>query len=178
MKVFFIRHSEPDYSKVASPSYFGFARDFAPLTDRGIEIAKQCSANINLFKGAEILVSSPYTRALQTAAYLVQNRDIPFEVAVGLHEWRPDVTGLELGTAEQSKQAYKEFLEHDGKLFDGASFKYEEREHVKQRVSNVLDSYKERGFNSIAVVCHQVVIKQFIDIDTDIDFCQSFIYNY
>lgn len=63
-------------------------------------------------------------------------------------------------------------------MFDGATLLYEGASQVKDRVSKVLDSYKERGFDSIAVVCHQVVIKQFVDIKSEIGYCQTCIYEY
>lgn len=37
-------------------------------------------------------VSSPYTRALQTAAIISQKTNIDITVEMDLHEWMPDLT--------------------------------------------------------------------------------------
>lgn len=43
-------------------------------------------------KGADIILASPYTRTLQTAAIISKNTGIPIEVETDLLEWMPDLT--------------------------------------------------------------------------------------
>ena len=42
-------------------------------------------------QGAQLIVSSPYTRALQTASIISRAVDIPLQVEMELHEWLPDL---------------------------------------------------------------------------------------
>ena len=72
MKIVFIRHGEPDFSEVDSRGFIGQGRDFAPLTKNGINQAEKVSKN-PLLNNAQIIISSPYTRALQTAAIISKN---------------------------------------------------------------------------------------------------------
>ena len=63
---YLIRHGEPIYDNMLEKGFWGFGRDFAPLSEKGIEQAEITAKDIRL-KSAEIIVSSPYTRAMQTA---------------------------------------------------------------------------------------------------------------
>ena len=95
MKVYLIRHSEPTYEQVTTAGLTGFGRELGSLTDRGIMLAQQC-AQQPLFAQVQLILSSPYTRALQTALEIVRFNDIPLKVELGLHEWLPDDTGVGL----------------------------------------------------------------------------------
>lgn len=89
MKVIFIRHGEPNYLPCDERGFIGQGRDLAPLTDEGIQQAENVAKN-SILSGSEIIVSSPYTRALQTAAIISRNTGLEIKVKVDLHEWRPD----------------------------------------------------------------------------------------
>ena len=91
VKIVFMRHSEPDYSFVTARKYIGHGLDLGQLTENGIQLAEKVSFD-NRLSGAEIIVSSPYTRALQTAAILSKNRQLDIKVELDLHEWMPDLT--------------------------------------------------------------------------------------
>ena len=73
MAIFYlIRHGEADYSNLQKYNFYGFGRDFAPLTPNGIIQAEHASRDSRL-KSADIIISSPYTRALQTAQIISKN---------------------------------------------------------------------------------------------------------
>lgn len=91
MELILIRHGQPDYSEVTERKYIGHGRDLAKLTELGKEQAEKVSRDERL-KGAEIILSSPYTRALQTAAIISRNTGIQIEVETDLIEWMPDLT--------------------------------------------------------------------------------------
>ena len=38
-------------------------------------------------EGVEIIISSPYTRAMQSATIISKNRKLDIRVEIGLHEW-------------------------------------------------------------------------------------------
>ena len=75
MEIVFIRHGEPDKTEVDKRGFIGQGRDLAPLTELGVEQAEKVSSD-PLLKGAQVIVSSPYTRALQTAAIISKNNAI------------------------------------------------------------------------------------------------------
>ena len=56
----------------------------APLTDEGVQQAELASKN-EILKGSDLIVLSPYTRALQTASIISK-------VEIDLHEFIPDKT--------------------------------------------------------------------------------------
>jgi len=63
MKIVFIRHGEPDKTLVDERGFIGQGRDMAPLSELGVKQAEE-AARSSLLKGGQIIVSSPYTRAL------------------------------------------------------------------------------------------------------------------
>jgi Fructose-2,6-bisphosphatase len=92
MKIYLIRHSEPDFSQVDAAGYTGLARDLTRLTPKGIEIADK-TAQSPIFNEVQMLLVSPYTRTMQTAQEILKYHQIPTQVELLLHEWRPDKSG-------------------------------------------------------------------------------------
>ncbi|EQB87662.1 hypothetical protein M918_08185 [Clostridium sp. BL8] len=90
-KLILIRHGEPDYSDVTERNFKGHGRDLGHLTPAGIEQAKAVAKDERL-KGASIIVSSPYTRALQTAAIISKETSLDISIELDIHEWLPDLT--------------------------------------------------------------------------------------
>ena len=86
---YLIRHGEPVYDHLLENGFWGFGRDFAPFSEKGKEQAEMTAKDIRL-KSADIMVSSPYTRALQTAQIISRETGIRVEVELDLHEWIPD----------------------------------------------------------------------------------------
>lgn len=74
MRVVFIRHGEPDKTHVDLRGFSGQGRDMAPLSEQGIAQAQKVSY-ASILEGSELIVSSPYTRALQTAAIISKTQD-------------------------------------------------------------------------------------------------------
>ena len=68
-KFYLIRHGEPDYTYGDNHGYIGQGHDFAPLNIEKIEEVVETSKDKRL-KEAQIIISSPYTRALQTASII------------------------------------------------------------------------------------------------------------
>ena len=163
MKIIFIRHGEPDYSLLEEAGYTGFGLDLAPLSAAGRRMATEAAAN-PLLKQAEILISSSVTRALETASYLIRDRQLPLFVEPFLHEWQV----YESGT-EKFEQARKLFFENNGSLPAGSPVRYETAEQMKARFFHTLGKY--RDYETVALVAHRMLIRQFVP-DEQIDFCQ------
>src|SRR4051812_3065826 len=90
-KIVLMRHSQQDYSHVFQRNYIGHGIDLAQLTEDGIVLAEKASFD-NRLDNAEIIVSSPYTRALQTAAIISKNRQLDIKIELDLHEWMCDLS--------------------------------------------------------------------------------------
>ena len=163
MKIIFIRHGEPDYSLLEEAGYTGFGLDLAPLSAAGRRMATEAAAN-PLLEQAEILISSSVTRALETASYLIRDRQLPLFVEPLLHEWQV----YESGT-EKFEQARKLFFENNGSLPAGSPVRYETAEQMKARFFSALSKY--RDYETVALVAHRMLIRQFVP-DEIIDFCQ------
>ncbi|MCL2573055.1 MAG: phosphoglycerate mutase family protein [Defluviitaleaceae bacterium] len=106
MKMVYMRHSEPAYPNFEEMGLIGFGRDLASLTPKGIEIADKAAKN-PMLDGADIIVSSPLTRALQTAGIIARHTDLPLEVELGFIERRVDLS-QKLNHAER-ESLYKDY---------------------------------------------------------------------
>ena len=101
MKIVFIRHGDPDKSYVDEKGFIGQGRDLAPLSELGMKQANEISYNQALVYG-QIILTSPYTRALQTAAIISRNTGLEIKVEVDLHEFIPDKTFRVKGEEENA----------------------------------------------------------------------------
>jgi broad specificity phosphatase PhoE len=82
-----MRHGETDWSLVNALRLPGVANDLAPLTARGRAEAGAAAEEVQY----DLVVSSPMTRALQTAA-TIAGMGSDLEVNFDLREWLPDST--------------------------------------------------------------------------------------
>ena len=138
---YLVRHGEPVYDHMLENGFFGFGRDFAPLSEKGKEQAEITAKDVRL-KGAEFIVSSPYTRALQTAQIISRETGLRVEVDIDLHEWIPDEDNL-YTTSEESFELAHEFTRYNGEYPQGRKFKWETVSHMRQRMRRVADKYAD-----------------------------------
>ena len=150
--VYIVRHAELDYSLSSQYGFWGFGKNFAPLAKEGIEKAEETSRDPRL-KSAQFIISSPYTRALQTAQIISKNTGIEVAVEVGLHEWLADTTN----NVKNPVNSAKEFREYKGVHPKGAECCWEELEHMRRRMRAVLDKYSH--LDKIIVVGHEMSLK-------------------
>ena len=68
-KYILVRHGQPTYEEVINLGFKGHGIALAPLTERGIEEVKKTIKN-KIFEDSDILISSPYPRAMQTASII------------------------------------------------------------------------------------------------------------
>lgn len=165
-KIVFMRHSEPDYSFVEGKKYIGHGIDLAQLTENGIRIAENSSLDSRL-NSADIIVSSPYTRALQTAAIISKNRQLDMKIELDLHEWIPDLS-FQYSSKEQASKANRLCIEHKGICPNDSEIKFENLEDVFIRAKKALLKYS--NYRKIIVVTHGIVIRQFC-FEPNIPFC-------
>ena len=177
MKIILMRHSEPDYSDAFERNYVGQGIDLGQLTENGIQIAEKASLDSRL-DNAELIVSSPYTRALQTAAIVSKNRKLDIKVEIDLHEWIPDYS-FKYTSFDECQKAIDLLKENNGLRPDNSPINYETIDELFTRAKNALLKYTD--YNKIIVVAHGMVISRFIPPEEipycgmyEIDFDKSF----
>jgi len=177
-KIVFMRHSEPDYTFVNERKYIGHGKDLSQLTELGIQIAEKASFDSRL-DNAEIIISSPYTRALQTAAIISKNRQLNIKIEIDLHEWMPDLT-FQYSTVHEAVRAAELCTEHKGICPADSEMKFESLESVFNRAKRAILRYPE--YKKIIVVTHGMVMRRFVFEPlipfcgiSEIDFDESFV---
>lgn len=157
-KFILIRHGKPDYNFVEEKGFKGHGCDLAFLSDEGIKQAKRLSKD-KLLDGADILLSSPYTRCIQTASIISNQINIPIIGEVNLHEWLPDLT-YNYNTSDLVKinyvRAVNDYL--NGEI---TSSDYESIYSVQIRALKVLKKYLL--YNKVLVVTHGGVMFSLTD---------------
>lgn len=152
-KFIFIRHGRPDYKPIdhlASTFQLG---SLAFLSDLGIEQAKQVARNSEL-KDAQLILSSPYTRALHTATFISNEIGIPIQGELELHEWIPDLEYRNQSNQQlhdcfnQARQDFIQGIECEAS--------YESMRCVRRRVLTVLKKYL--NYQKVIVVAHEGVM--------------------
>lgn len=155
MKVIVIRHGERDYEPCYARGFIGQGLELAPLTKNGVKQAEEAARN-ELITGSEIIVSSPYTRCMQTAAIISRIRNIPLTVEVDLHEWIPDLSFQ--NKKGEGKKLGEDFSKNKGKYPKGETRKWESIEMMEKRLFGVLSKYT--NYRKILIVTHGMLMHQ------------------
>lgn len=152
---YLIRHGEPDYSQLTEAGFWGFGRAFAPLSELGIQQAESMAQDERL-RTAEIIVSSPYTRALQTAGILSRETGLPIAVEVDLHEWIPDKTNKNR-TSEEASMLKNEFVKYKGIYPPDTQMRWETVEEMRMRMQRVANKYA--NYKKVIFVGHGMAFR-------------------
>ncbi len=164
-KVILIRHGEPRYDEVQMRGFLGMGYELGKLTERG-EKQAEMRAKDPLLQGATLILSSPYTRALQTAAIISRITQIPLTVETDLHEWMPDTT---FKLDFDIPQAFEEYVKHHGLHFPNRQYPWETYPDLQKRVYQTLQKYTHH--QKMIVVCHGVVMSALTRFDDIIEHC-------
>lgn len=156
---YMVRHGEPDWLANEKYKFKGHGRDLVPLTNKGRNQAKD-TAIVLKNKKAEVIIVSPYTRSMQTAAILSKELGLEMIVEVDLREWQPDLT-YEYQTYEEFIQLCEEYEKYKGEYPIGDKKKWETKTILKSRVDEVLKRYL--NYKEVIVVAHEMVIKTQVD---------------
>ena len=79
---YFVRHGKTDYSQKNTMFYQGWGTQLAPLSETGVAQIERTAQDERL-RGAELILSSPYTRAVHTAAILSRALGAPIAIDTG-----------------------------------------------------------------------------------------------
>ena len=105
---YLIRHGKPDYTYGDTHGFIGQGHDLAPLQKDKIKDVIETSKDIRL-KNAQIIVSSPYTRALQTASIISKETGLDIVVEPDIREWQPDLT-YQYKNSEEMHEYYNDYI--------------------------------------------------------------------
>ncbi|GAA1583125.1 histidine phosphatase family protein [Kribbella sancticallisti] len=156
-QIYLVRHGEPDYAPVDSRGWPGMAADAAPLTPDG---AKQAEAVADLLSGigATYLVSSPFTRALHSAAIIGHRLALGVRVDYDLRDWLPDHTGSWRGVADV-RAAQAELDAYGGEWPEGIARPWEPLSGVRERAMAALARHTASTDGPVLVITHSMVIR-------------------
>ena len=152
---YLIRHGEPDYGNMLEKGFYGFGRSFAPLSETGFKQAEKTAKDKRL-KTAELIVSSPYTRALQTAAIISRETGLKINVEIDLHEWQVDKTN-QITTSEEVVALTKEFNDNKGTYPKDQQLRWETLDEMRNRIQRVADKYA--NYNKVILVGHDMAFR-------------------
>lgn len=156
MAIFYlIRHGKTDYSERNSKIYQGFGVNLAPLSAEGIEEIRHTSKDKRLWD-ASIILSSPYTRAVQTAAILSKELQIDIIIETNLHEWMANKNYV-YEDDEIAEKNYHEFVKNNGVYPNNKDLEWEDVLTIRNRVLPVFNKYKQ--YSKVIVACHGMLIQ-------------------
>jgi uncharacterized phosphatase len=151
---YLVRHGETKWQLASERGLRGWGNDLVPLTSAGIRQIEQVAATLRPI-GIQLVLASPMTRALQSAAILSRLLDLPLTVEFDLHEWVPDQT-FTWDTAAVVDAAFAELTELGGEWPPGERRAWEPLSRIRQRMLGVLQRYAH--LDHVAVVSHGVAI--------------------
>ncbi len=158
MEIVFVRHGVPDYKLSDERKMTQLEKDYAPITRECIPFIKSQS-ELSVFSGADIMISSPYTRALQTAEIINRSHGLELFVEHDLREWIADLSGgfIELVERDRRWNEYRYSLK-SGKSINNTA--YETADSLKSRVVSVLERYQD--FKKVVIVAHFNVLESLL----------------
>lgn len=157
--IYLLRHAEPDYEPVRERRWPGSMADLAPLSGRGIQEASEAAQQLAEV-GAVRLISSPFTRTIQTASIVACRVGLVTEVEFDLHEWLPDNTFGWQDHAEV-RVFLADFERAGGEWPADQQRPWEPLSAVRQRATAVLRRAAAgiAGDGSLIAVTHEMVIR-------------------
>ena len=162
MTIFYlIRHGEPAWDINEKYKLKGHGRDLVQLTQIGIEQVNKTSKEERL-KNAQIILSSPYTRALQTAAILSKELQLEIQVEFDLREWQPDLT-FQFDSMERLNELVNEFNKHNGEYPEEETRLWESKSMMKARVEEVLNRYL--NYDYVIAVGHGMIFRTQCEVE-------------
>ena len=152
---YLIRHGKTDYSEINTKIYQGFGSNLARLSELGIRQIRETAGDPRL-RGADLILASPYTRALQTAAILSRELGAEIVVETDLHEWLANKYYV-YEDDETAERAYLEYEACGGVYPAGEERAWEDAASIRARVLPVLRKYARYG--KVIVAGHGMMIR-------------------
>lgn len=157
MQMVLIRHGEPDRAACQQRNFLGQGYELAPLTPKGVQQARQVACD-PLLAGAQVIICSPYTRALQTAAEISRITGLEIRVEMDLRELEKDVRHA-ARTLKEMDALHQDFLRCKGEHPNGQSYCWESISQLSERIVPIFEKYQ--CYEKVVVVTHGGVIRRF-----------------
>lgn len=155
MTIFYlIRHGETDYSRNDALIFNGVGKDYAPLTLKGRKQVLSAAAD-SRFSNCNLIISSPYTRALESAAILSRELDLELMVEPTLFEWMADKQSRYFVENEEETRI-GEYNRLNGEYPEGEDRGWEDNTMMKNRIMEVMERYLT--YDKVIIVCHGMLI--------------------
>lgn len=158
MKLVFIRHGEPEFiaRQHYFPKYEGRRYDLLHLTTRG---RQQVEARITELRGfnPNLILSSPYTRALHTAAIVSRAMNLEIVIEPELHDWLPLKDSSAKVSADLIEQKAREFLAFKTTGLLPEDRTWETEDEMRQRTNRIFKRYEH--LPTVIVSTHEAVIR-------------------
>src|SRR5437016_4773143 len=90
---YLVRHGEAQWSIASERKLRGWGNDLVPLTADGVRQIEYLGTRLRR-EACQVIICSPMTRCLHSAAILTRMLDMPLHVEFDLHEWVSD-TGFD-----------------------------------------------------------------------------------
>lgn len=162
-----IRHGEPDWQMIRRRNLHPCRNDFVPLTNAGVSEAEEVSHSPNI-SASECIISSPYTRALQTAAVIAKNLSLPLHIEYDLHERLPDTT-FTVTDFQTLLALCSDWETHGGDPAGVPDHLWESLPSIRGRITGVLEHY--HNFGEVIVVFHELAIRSVVGFHDRIPHC-------
>lgn len=159
---YFIRHGQMDTAMAGKKYYKGFAYNMMTLSETGIRQIHETAKDRRL-QNAELILTSPFGRALHSAAILSKDLGLEIQVETDLHEWLADGVSFEFLSDDMAKEAYKSLTENHGRHPEGERCSWESAGQMKARVMGVLGRY--RDCRAVIVVCHGTLMQYVLEME-------------
>lgn len=152
---YFVRHGQTDYSQKGETVYQGWGVQMSPLSQKGVEQIERAAKDERL-RGAELILTSPYTRAVQTAAILSRETGARIVVETDLHEWLAN-KAYAYDDDETAAQSYREYVEYGGAYPEGGERCWEDATSIRTRVLAVLEKYRQ--CDKVIIASHGMLMR-------------------
>lgn len=160
--IYLIRHSKPlKVNNTFNNDSLQVQNEKSSLSIEGEQIAQEKLSNEE-FKNIDVLFSSNYVRAIQTAKYLSNQNDLEINIVSDLGERK-----FGIDSWEQLPENFerKQFLDENYKIGNGESQK-EVRDRMYSIISKILYENKDK---KIAIVSHATAISYLLKKWCDIE---------
>lgn len=156
-RFYFIRHGQADLSQANTGIYQGMGLHLLTLSETG-KRQIEAAAEDERLKAAKLILTSPYGRALHSAAILSRRLGLEICVETDLHEWLADREGCSFLPQEEADRRFQALTGSGGTFPEGEDPGCESAWEMKQRVFAVLERHRECG---CAIVCYHGVLMQY-----------------
>ncbi|MBR5970814.1 MAG: histidine phosphatase family protein [Lachnospiraceae bacterium] len=157
----FIRHGQDDTREAGTGIYRDQGHDMLTLSPKGIAQVNEAAKDPRL-AGADLILTSPFGRAMHTAAILSKTLQVDLKVETNIHEWRADRELRWVPKTEDAEASFREMNALGGIDTPDRKYNWETADMVRARVNGVLEKYTH--LKKVIVVTHGTLTQLFLGV--------------